>query len=263
MWLSHRQQAPKEQQNNYQQVWHRLLLLLITMSMLTAPLRAEALPAKLAFFSAKYDASIKGIPITATREFKAESATHSTLNFTATSWLASMVENSDFSWEAGQIKPIEFKHERTIMGKEQRKTLSFDWPNKQIDSVEKDKRYTILNPEQALDHLSFQLQLQYDLLLGKEALSYRVADKDRIKEFRFEIVDRQAVINTKLGELNTIKIKVIRDSDKRVTYIWFALDWNHLLVKLEQYEDGKKDFDLQLTSAVIDGNPVSGRHPTH
>jgi hypothetical protein len=214
-------------------------------------------PAKYPFFTANYDANIKGIAVTATREFKPINDKLSELSFSATSWMASLTETSQFTWGEQQIKPIRFEYKRNIIGNKKKRSLTFDGPNNRIISYYKDKTKIIPNPSQALDNLSFQLQLQYDLLLNQKELTYHVADKDRIKQYGFEIVGEE-LINTAIGSLKTIKIKVIRANKKRVTYLWLASNWHNLLTQLEQYENGKKEFELQLTSAVIDGNKVTG-----
>lgn len=210
------------------------------------------------FFSAEYDALIQGFPVTAKREYKALTSTISELSFSATSMLASLKESSQFSWQQQQIKPLRFTHERKLLGQSRRQTLSFDWGKSQIISTSKGETNIIENPLGALDHLSFQLQLQHDLATNKiEDKVYRIADKKKIKEYTFKVIGEER-IETTLGALNTTKVMVVRDNDDRVTYIWLARDWNNLLARLEQYEEKDKQFSLQVSSALIGGKKVSG-----
>jgi hypothetical protein len=218
---------------------------------------AWATPSKLPYFSADYDAKIKGVSVKATREFKPLKNNIDEMNFTATSMFADLNERSQFTWEENQIKPVRFNYERSVLGKEQYNTLTFDWLNRKIISTNEDKTLTIGNPEKALDRLSFQLQLQYDLLKTNIDKDYQIADKDRIKHYRFEILGEET-INTKLGKIQTQKVKVIRENQSRITYIWFASDWNNLLTRLEQFKDDKMVFELQVTKATIDGKIVTG-----
>ena len=200
---------------------------------------------------------IQGFPLEAKREYKAISDPISELNFSATSMLASLTESSQFSWDHEQIKPIRFTHERKIFGHSKRNTLSFDWHKQEIISTHKGKTRYINNELAALDRLSFQLQLQHDLSSNIEDKVYRIADKNKIKEYAFKIIGEE-VITTALGKLNTTKVKVVRDNNKRVTYVWLARDWHNLLARLEQYENDDKKFSLQVTKAVIDGKRVAG-----
>lgn len=213
---------------------------------------------QLPFFSAEYDATIQGFPVTAKREYKAINSNISELSFTANSFVASLSETSQFTWEKERIKPLRFTHNRTIFGQSRRKTLSFDWANNQIISTDKGNTKTIKNPQEALDHLSFQLQLQHDLSANKiEDKVYRIADRKKVKEYTFKVIGEER-IDTVLGALNTTKVMVVRDNNKRITYIWLAKDWDNLLAKLEQYEEKDKKFSIQVTNAVIDGKKVSG-----
>lgn len=242
-----------------------LLLVNIPLASLAAPLTSNEAAegnkvnkVQVPFFSAEYDALIQGFAVSAKREYKALSPTISELSFSATSMLASLEESSRFSWQQEQIKPLRFSHERIIFGQSRRNILSFDWNKHQIISTTKGKTKVLNNPQEALDRLSFQLQLQHDLSSSKiEDKVYRIADKKKIKEYSFKVVGEE-LIDTELGQFNTTKVMVVRESQKRVTYIWLAQDWNNLLARLEQYEDGDKQFSLQVTKAVIDGKKVSG-----
>ena len=216
-------------------------------------------PNHLPYFSANYDATIKGVSIKASREFKAVNEHISELRFNATSIWAEIDEASQFFWKDGNIKPTRFKHQRSLFGAERKQTLTFDWTSNTIISTDKDKTYHISNPKQALDHLSFQLQLQHDLLHSKTDDLYRIVTKKRIKEYHFKILGEET-LSTGLGMIKTLKVKVIREKKNRETYFWLAENWHYLLVRLEQYEDDKKEFTLELTQATIDGQQISVTH---
>jgi hypothetical protein len=213
--------------------------------------------AKLPYFSATYDATIKGISVKATREYRPLENNLEELHFEATSLFAGLSERSHFSWEEGQIKPVRFSYKRSVLGKQQQKTLTFDWANDKIVSTDQDSSFLIDNTSKALDRLSFQLQLQYDLLRAGSDDIYRVADKDKIKQYRFEIIGEE-VLDTKMGKIKTRKIKVIRENKSRVTYLWLASELNNLLTRLEQFKNDKKEFGLQITSAIMNGEKVNG-----
>ncbi|MEO0442632.1 MAG: DUF3108 domain-containing protein [Pseudomonadota bacterium] len=238
---------------------HKIWFTVVTAALLSFSGHLLAKPEQLPFFKANYNAFIKGVPLKATREFRSINNNQNLgeLHFSASSWLASLSETSQFSWENNHIKPIRFTHTRTIIGSEEKKMLSFDWTNQQIVSTEDETVHIIKNPAQALDRLSFQLQLQYDLLTGVDDYQYRIADKNRIKEYQFEILG-QEITQTSLGQLNALKVKVIRTGKKRHTYLWLAQDWQNLLIRLEQYKNDDKEFELQLINATVSGRSVSG-----
>lgn len=211
----------------------------------------------LPFFSAEYEATIKGFSIQALREFKPLDGLTHELHFEATSLLAGIEERSQFSWDNTQLMPLHYSYKRTVMGKKRTKELTFDKNSQYIASNDNEQAYTIPRQHNALDNLSYQLQLQYDLLAAKTKLHYKVADKNRLKDYQFNILGDE-VINTTLGKLNTTKVSLKHNTDQRITYIWFAKDWHYLLTRFEQFEKGKKAFVIQLTKAVVDDAPVTG-----
>lgn len=212
---------------------------------------------KLPFFAANYDGVLKGLGITATREFRAVGTTEAEFNFSTRSWMASLNEYSRFAWEGEQIEPIRFVNRQSILGKKKKYSLSFDHTSEKIISTYKNQKTVMINPGQALDKLGFQLQLQYDLLQQKNEVTYHIADRNKIKHYAFEIVG-QEIVDTAVGPLQTIKVKVIRENPDRVTWLWMAVDWHNLLTRMEQHEKGKKEFELQLTDAVVGGKTVTG-----
>lgn len=46
---------------------------------------------------------------------------------------------------------------------------------------------------------------------------------------------------------------------QRKTTLWFAKDWDYLLVRLHQVEKDGKEYLIMLKSGTVDGKTVSGR----
>src|SRR5690625_8003441 len=88
------------------------------------------------------------------------------------------------------------------------------------------------------DPLSYQVQLQRDLIDGRENLSYQIANNGGLREYSFEVVDEE-VLETPLRKVNTVKVMRSRKNHDRVTYAWLAKDWDNLLRRLQQQEDGE------------------------
>lgn len=213
---------------------------------------------KIPYFTANYKANIKGFSISATRVFRPlKEGEEVELILYAKSWLANLTETSRFIWDEEKIKPSGYHYRQTVLGQSKKRSLSFDYANQTITSYDNDKETTISNTEAILDKLSFQLQLQYDLLSQPDTLVYRVVDKGRIKDYQFEIIKTE-MISTQIGPINSTKVKVVRENQNRLTYFWLAPKWYNLLIRMEQYEHGKKESELQLTNAVIDGQTVKG-----
>ena len=69
------------------------------------------------------------------------------------------------------------------------------------------------------------------------------------------------VIETPVGGLNTVHYRLIHDEpDERSSDTWLAVDHDFLMVRTEHVEKGSKTV-IQLHSATIEGQAVSGAVP--
>ncbi|WP_458576350.1 DUF3108 domain-containing protein [Aliamphritea spongicola] len=124
--------------------------------------------------------------------------------------------------------------------------MSFDWQNHQANSQITDDPWQLDVPTGALDKLSYQLQLRLDLINGREALEYKVADDGKLKTYRF-VREGEEDITTELGTFKAVKLRRDRGTNsKRQTWIWFAPELNYQLVKLLQSEKDGKQYSLVL-----------------
>lgn len=208
-------------------------------------------------FVAKYEARYSGIGITATRSLQPLANNTQQLRFHAKSWLAEIEEISQFKWSnEGQIIPEQYSYERTGLGRDRHALLNFDWSTKTVVNNVQHKPWSMQIPDLALDKLSYQLQLRHDLINHKSQMSYHIADGGHLKTYEFEVLGQEP-LETKIGKLNTVKVKRIRENTTRVTYLWLAQDWDYLVVKIQQQEDDQ-DYEINLTSARLDGVEVQG-----
>lgn len=209
-------------------------------------------------FHAVYIAKYSGTTVKATRTLDTREDGTLELRFLAKSWLATIEEVSQFSWNSnGQLVPQHYLYKRSGLGYDRTAKLKFDWTRRRVVNDVQDRPWTMALPEGTLDKLSYQLQLSADMLNRKDKVSYKVADGGRLKTYNFE-VQGQEVLDTPLGKLNTTRIKRIRDDNERVTILWLATDWNHLLVKIWQQEEDGKHYEINLASARLNGEKVTG-----
>ena len=233
----------------------RLLALALTWTFY-APWAAAELPQP---FYAKYKAKYYGISITAVRSLETLDDGSQKFTFKADSFLANLKETSQFQWsDAGVIIPQRYTYKRGGLGRDREAEVVFDWDNHQVMNDVEDKPWRMAVPDLAQDKLSYQLQLQADLINGTELHSYDIADGGKLKQYGFEIVGEE-VLRTRAGDFDVIKVRRLREQDdKRQTVIWFAKDWNYLVVRLQQEEDDKS-YEIDLVSATVNGRDVKGR----
>jgi len=207
-------------------------------------------------FSNEYSSSALGFKVTVKHELKQQSDGSHQMHFRAESWFASIdeVSNLKIDAEKGTIVPLHYIYKRRIMGSNRDAELTFNWDARTVTNNVQNTTWRMDIAQHVQDKLSYQLQLQYDLANGKKDLVYQIADGGRLKEYRFEIVGEE-LLTTPLGKVNTVKVKRSRDNDDRVTFAWLAKDWDYLLVRLQQEEDGD-EYTISLTKASQNGKAI-------
>lgn len=231
------------------------LLALLTLCSGLMAAHAETLPQP---FKATYKARYHGLNITAERSLQTRGENLQVLHFKANSWVANIEEQSQFRWgEHGFLTPLEYTYESNVVGKKRQAHLSFDWQQKQVTNAVQDSTWRMSLPKIALDKLGYQLQLRKDLINNREIGTYKIADGGRLKTYQFAVLGEE-LLDTPLGQFNTVQIKRIRKNKNRSTHIWFAKDWDYLIVKLQQIEKGGKAYEINLSSATVGEQAVTG-----
>ncbi|WP_334079183.1 DUF3108 domain-containing protein [Microbulbifer sp. M83] len=217
----------------------RQLVLFLVFSCLALAASAQGLEP----FSATYSASYNGIKVEARRELSG-AGDNWRLDFRADSFLADIREHSRFSLADASITPRHYEYRRTGLGRNRHTSLNFE--NGRVVNVSKPDRTLENVPKDIHDKISYQLQLALDVAAGKEDLVYQVADGKRVRTYRFAVAGTEK-LQTPLGPVDTVKVERVREEGAdRTTYIWFAPEWNHALVKLMQEEDGET-YQISLT----------------
>ncbi|WP_211825784.1 DUF3108 domain-containing protein [Kistimonas asteriae] len=212
-------------------------------------------------FEASYSATMGNIPMDGTAERKLLRQPDGTwqLTFNAEMLFYSFSEQSRFTLdENNRIQPISYQLKKGALGKDRQASVKFDWKRKQADSREDNDQWELAIQPGDLDKISYQLQLQEDMRQGRKDLHYQVVNEDERDDYQF-LVENEETLQTPLGPVKTIRLKMQRDNNKRQTWIWLAKEWNYMLVKLRQVEKNK-EYVISLKEASIEGKALE---PTH
>jgi hypothetical protein len=146
---------------------------------------------------------------------------------------------------AVDIKPLKYVYniERTF--KDSHHEQTFDWTHLKEHGKNNKTSWTSDIKKGYFDRISIYSQLAIDVEAGKETLSYPVSYEGQVKDYEFEIVAKER-LKLPIGYLNTVKVKRIRSSQKRETFIWLCPDHHYMPVRIQQFKDGKEQADLQL-----------------
>jgi hypothetical protein len=231
--------------------------LLFALALLTLPVHAaDPKP-----FTASYTADWKQLPMSGTAE---RSLTQNgngtwTLSFKASMMIAALSEQSTLRIDKDVLLPQTYSFERGGLGKTKKVNLDFDWSSNTVTGTDRGDAIKLpLNPG-VLDKSTYQLALQRDVAAGKKSMHYQVVDGDTIDTYDFRVEGSEAV-QTKAGKVDAIKVERVRDptQNKRITVLWFAKDWDYLLVRLQQVETDGKEYNIMLQDGTVAGKTVKG-----
>jgi len=216
--------------------------------------KAKQEPALLPY-ELSYAATYNGMDINAKRELTLESGQY-TLRTTAKNMLSNITEHGGFIVDnSGTIIDQNYEYKRSILGIKKTEKLTYDRKAGTAKYKSKKKKRQVALKNDQLNRLSYQIQLRRDLINGKSPLEYQVISRGRVKTYKFE-TQGEETLETPLGNIKAVKVKRIRKDNDRETLLWFAPQWNYLLVQLWQREKGGEDYKIVLQQGSLNGNAL-------
>ena len=191
-------------------------------------------------YEATYTTKLRGVKISGTRKFESTGANSYKVSWKAKALWMRLNEWSEFELIDGkQIRPTSYHYTRKGLGTDKPIHILFDWENNVINASKGDKNYQFTLEPNTLDRLSYQVQMQIDLLTKPETeqLNYTVANHDQLTRYVFDF-EKTGVIETELGSTLTHIFK--RKKKDKTTRIWLSQEQYFVPVKIEQTEDDKK-----------------------
>ncbi len=234
-----------------------LFLFLAALSLPASLMAAELQP-----FSASYTADWKQLPFSGKAERSLQVQDDGTwkLDFSASMLVAGLNETSWLTLHNGDVQPHKYRYSRTGLGKSKKIKQNFDWTTQLATGSDRDTPIKVTLLQGVQDKSSYQLALQRDIAQGKTSVSYRVLDGDELDTYDFRVLGEESV-ETMVGTVDAIKVERVRDptQSKRITILWFAKDWDYLLVRLQQVERDGKEYQIILENGSVNNKIVKGR----
>ena len=211
---------------------------------------------KIIIYKATYSAKYNGMDIEAFHQLEEVEPGYFREVLKAKNFFGKIDEESLFRvTEDNDLIPCTYRYNRSLMGISRKESQVFDWESKTLNYKKGDKEKTLNIEPGVLDLITHKLQIRQDLKKGLQEFSYPVISRGKLKQYNYRVVQKEP-LETPIGLLNTVKVERVRENSERQTIIWLASDWDYLIVKLEQVEDGDSH-QMNIDSATIDSKPVT------
>ncbi len=216
----------------------------------------------LSLYTAEYKTKVSGLGVTLTRTLSEEDGRYHLSQGGKKGFIVKLSEDSHFSVQGEHIVGEHFVYQLRGVSNRRREVL-FDEDAGTIRSLRK-KEWTEhpWSPE-VLDRLSQQEQMRLTLLLADAPparISLSIVDGPKVKVKHFDLIE-VALLETPVGTLNTVHYRLIHDEpQERSSDTWLAVDHDYLMVRTQHVEHGSETV-IQLESATIGGQVVTGPSP--
>lgn len=151
---------------------------------------------------------------------------------------------SEFSSDAGGIKPVRFRSIDTIRD-DPSEDLSFDWDTNEVTGTVGDNEILLTLDGISHDSVSLQYQLMHDLLNGGPNEHYVLFDVDKMRIANVTDAGTKT-IKTKAGTFTAVGIRHQKEGSSRTTTMWCVEELGFLPVVIEQHRKGKLNFRATL-----------------
>jgi hypothetical protein len=152
-----------------------------------------------------------------------------------------VIQTSWFSVDGDHVRPHKYRADEGASNVQ----INFDWDAGRAQGMSEKKPVDLKLGEGTQDVMSIQVEVMLDLKNGNLPTTFRILDKDEIKDFVYAL-EGPARIRTALGELDTVVVSSHRIGSNRVLRMWFAPSLGYVPVQAERSRDGKLEFAMRI-----------------
>jgi hypothetical protein len=202
-------------------------------------------------FEGVYSGEYNGKKIVLNRYFRSKSDNEFELIHKSKSPMIKFNESSVFKYKGQSIQSLNYKSYIKYGPFKRVQNVIFDWVTYSAkDTQNKDRKVNLKDHKAILDPLSYQLALRQHVKTGqKKDLKLDVLLKGAVKRYHFKILP-QETITTPLGKFKAIPVKRVYTSKDKTQMLWFALDYDFVLLKLQK-TDNKKKHEVFLKKGML------------
>jgi hypothetical protein len=168
-----------------------------------------------------------------------------------------ITQTSNFSIVNGEVRPSTYVADDGSPDTSRDVSLKFDWKAMRITGTAENKPVDLPLEPGVQDGLSVQIALMCELAKGHAPQSFKLIDKDEIKEYQYTREGQEA-LDTSVGKLDTVIYKSQKAGSSRYTRMWIAPSLGYLPVRAEQAKGDKRELQLQIRS--VDRSPTDAQN---
>lgn len=214
-------------------------------------------------YQATYDASYKGRRVGRSEFSVTHDATTGVYQFDSTSRFRGLyrliaprpiVERSDFTYQDGQIRPLEYQYEDGTRKGEDSYQIVFDWERRIATTTASGGSMESTLIPGLLDRGSMQVAVMLRMHGSNRPSSYQLLDEEGIRIYEYS-ADGEESLDTPVGAVATQKFIQQRQGSSRRTFLWIAEQLRYVPVRIEQQQNGETRAAFDLTSIEWLENP--------
>jgi len=156
---------------------------------------------------------------------------------------------SEFRIDNGMVVPLKYVGDDGSSDTSKDVSLKFDWDARKVTGTAENKPVDQPLTPGVQDGLSVQVALMCALAAGNVPASFRLIDKDEVKEYQYTR-EGEAKLDTAVGKLDTVIYRSQKAGASRYTRLWIAPSLGYLPVRAEQAKRDKRE--LQLTIRAVE-----------
>lgn len=161
------------------------------------------------------------------------------------------LEQGEFIQTKQDYRPLKSSSKSRANWKRSEGQLLFDWSEQKVIKQWKENADKNLKKEEnnipidAKDKISFFFQLREFLKAGKKEFHFSIIEHKQVNHWDIFVIGEE-ILQTPLGKFQTLKLEHRMDNNNRVTQFWVAKELDYILVKLVQYQKGKKRAEVMI-----------------
>lgn len=166
------------------------------------------------------------------------------------------------------LRSLSYTYRRESRKKQQSRDAEFDWDNARLILTSAETRREFELSAGTIDRLSSELILMQNLRRGDIEGVYRITNGSTVHDYRIDILQHNATVQTPLGELSGVQLRRRRTTGdtERETLLWCIPELGYLPVRIEGNVDAfiaeliyyrDEDRELSATEPASDATPLS------